>query len=269
MRLLNGTIKKLHEKTNNTREKWSPPSDDDDVIVNSTESDGGQHEGKNIQHIQHQSTPTNDKNNDVQFGQSNISNQAIAYAVENNLQAIKIECTPPLENRDLTKKFVISFFNFINKDFRKEYPGNTQPLAFHHWWTDSGGNKFYGVINDTDLYIYWCDLNHYPTQINNNVKLKPEPPKRLPPQNTIVIKFVPNELHNFEVEEYLPPPKILICSKCNTSGHAKKACQSSVEICRRCGENRSNGNKHIECSLIDHYCGGNHMANRLQMSDDS
>ena len=25
----------------------------------------------------------------------------------------------------------------------------------------------------------------------------------------------------FEVEEYLPPPKILICSKCNTPGHLK------------------------------------------------
>ena len=26
----------------------------------------------------------------------------------------------------------------------------------------------------------------------------------------------------FEVEEYLPPPKILICSKCNIPGHQKK-----------------------------------------------
>ncbi len=108
----------MNEIINNTKEKRSPPSDDDDIIFNSTESDGRQQmtpQGKKKPKINNDLYffNKNDKNNDVQLGQSNISNQAIAYAVENNLQAIKIEYTPPLENRDLAKKFVINFFNFI------------------------------------------------------------------------------------------------------------------------------------------------------------
>lgn len=37
------------------------------------------------------------------------------------------------------------------------------------------------------------------------------------------------------MDEYLPAPKILICTKCNIPGHTKKQCQASIEKCRRCG----------------------------------
>ena len=210
---------------------------------------------------------------------------------------------------------MIDFFKSIHKDFRQDYPRNTQPLGFHHWWTDTGGRRFYGITNDIDLFIYLCDAKHYPTEIDN-IKIKPEPPKRLPPQNTVVIKFIPNEIRTneikdelmnlypsifsvedmmgtmrskcrhiriefyhknelaklmddgkvglqgqiFEVEEYLPPPKILICSKCHVPGHAKKLCQSTMDICRRCGNDKNNGNDHTECSLSCHHCGGEHSA---------
>ncbi len=64
----------------------------------------------------------------------------------------------------------------------------------------------------------------------------------------------------FEVEEYLPPPKILICFKYNKPGHVKKTCESPVELCRRCGENRNDGNKHSECSIKCRHCDGDHIA---------
>lgn len=53
----------------------------------------------------------------------------------------------------------------------------------------------------------------------------------------------------FEVEEYLPRPKILICTKCHVAGHAKKLCQSTMDICHRCGNDKNNENDHTECSL--------------------
>jgi hypothetical protein len=31
-----------------------------------------------------------------------------------------------------------------------------------------------------------------------------------------------------DVDEHLPAPKILICTKCNVPGHTKKQCQSSL-----------------------------------------
>jgi hypothetical protein len=320
-----------------TIEKRSPPTDDDGgAIINATDNNGnnqmtplGKKKMKtkndspllynngeiNSQHTQQQTISTGNKNDNEQVVSSTISNQAIAYAIDNQLQPIKIECSPPLENRDAAKKFVINFFNCIKKDFCNEYPNNIQPIGFHHWWTNADGKNFYGVTNDAALCVYLCDSNHYPTQIGN-IKLKPDPPKRLPPQNTIVIKSVPNEVNKvdienelkdvypsifiiddmmdtmrsrsrhirvdfyrktdydkiikngkiglqgqiFEIEEYLLPPKILICSKCNTPGHAKKTCQSSIDLCRRCGQDKKINNEHTECPIKCHHCGGNHVA---------
>ncbi|CAF0776176.1 unnamed protein product [Didymodactylos carnosus] len=51
----------------------------------------------------------------------------------------------------------------------------------------------------------------------------------------------------FDVDEFLPSPKLLICSRCNYPGHMKKNCNSQIDICRRCGEDRNNGINHQEC----------------------
>ena len=298
-----GNNTKPHEKKKKTKTKG-------DVVFSNNRN-------RNIdqQHHGQDQTTTTNGNNDGKPEQLNITNHALQYAIEKNFQAIKMECSPPLENRELAKKFVINFFKCINKDFRQAYPRNSQPLGFHHWWTDADGKRLYGITNDIDLFIHLCDLNHYPTQIDN-VKIKPEPPKRLPPQNTIVIKFIPNEIQTndikdelmnqypsifsvedmmgtmrtkcrhirvefyqksdyaklmddskvglqgqiFEVEEYLPPPRILICGKCHVPGHTQKSCQASTDICRRCGNDRNNGNEHTECQLNCRHCGGEHTA---------
>ncbi|CAF1399125.1 unnamed protein product [Adineta steineri] len=317
--------------SSNKCEKRSSPSDDDDLTVEAVEMDGDQqakaHEKKKTKSSKSvdmniTSTPivqsaslVNNNNENERLGQMKISDQAISFAIENNLQPIKIECNPPLKDREHAKKFVMNFLKLINNDYRSEYTGNAQPLGFHHWWIGAGGKNFYGITNNADLYIFLCDRKHYPTQIEE-VKLKPEPPKRLPPQNTLVIKFVPNEIETneikneltelyksiftvenmmgtmrsnnrnirielnrkeeyvqilndgkiaiqgelFKIEEYLAPPKILICSKCQVPGHTRKVCKMSIDICRRCGEEKINGDKHDECLIKCHHCGGNHNA---------
>ncbi|CAF4825305.1 unnamed protein product, partial [Rotaria sp. Silwood2] len=63
-----------------------------------------------------------------------------------------------------------------------------------------------------------------------------------------------------EIDEYLPAPKILICTKCNCPGHTRKSCRLDYERCRRCGNNRSNGD-HKKCDITCHHCGGEHQAN--------
>lgn len=328
--------KQLRERSIKTTEKRPTPSDDDEDVGVLVDDSGKRHETPQgnkrtrtrgdmdfsndksriieNQLVQDQ-VPTTNSNPEDRAERVNITNHALAYAIERNLQAIKLECSPPLENREHSKKFVINFFKCLNKDFRHDYPKNTQPLGFHKWWTDTAGKCLYGITNDVDLFIYLCDPKHYPAQIDN-VKIRPDPPKRLPPQNTIVIKFMPNEIHTneikdeltniypsifsvedmlgtmrskcrhirvefcqrsdyaklmddgkvglqgqiFEVEEYLPPPKILICNKCHIPGHTKKACQSSINICRRCGMDRNNGNNHAECPLKCYHCSGTHQA---------
>lgn len=68
-----------------------------------------------------------------------------------------------------------------------------------------------------------------------------------------------------EVDEYLPAPKILICTKCNSPGHTKKVCRLAFERCRRCGEDRNVG-EHQSCNIICHHCGDNHQATDYKCS---
>ena len=68
------------------------------------------------------------------------------------------------------------------------------------------------------------------------------------------------EGHLYEIDEYLPSPRILICSKCNTPGHIKKNCKATIEICKRCGNDKNDGVDHKECNIKCHHCGGDHEA---------
>ncbi len=66
---------------------------------------------------------------------------------------------------------------------------------------------------------------------------------------------------SFDVDELLSSPNILICRRCNQPGHVKKTCQNSTyNICRRCGGNRSNIDEHKECPIKCHHCGEEHLS---------
>ncbi|CAF2747665.1 unnamed protein product [Rotaria sp. Silwood2] len=62
-----------------------------------------------------------------------------------------------------------------------------------------------------------------------------------------------------ELQEFLAPPRILICSKCNNPGHIRKNCSLDYDSCRRCGQDRSVGD-HKECSINCHRRKKDHMA---------
>ncbi|CAF3749625.1 unnamed protein product [Rotaria sp. Silwood1] len=65
----------------------------------------------------------------------------------------------------------------------------------------------------------------------------------------------------FVVDEFLPAPKILTCGKCNKPEHTKRICQNSTfDICRRCGGDRSNAEAHNDCQIKCHHCGGQHIS---------
>ncbi|CAF4434774.1 unnamed protein product, partial [Rotaria magnacalcarata] len=55
----------------------------------------------------------------------------------------------------------------------------------------------------------------------------------------------------YDIDEFLPSPKLLICSKWNQSGHVKYYCKSSnFDICRPCGNDRNNNDNHKECKIL-------------------
>ncbi|CAF1151047.1 unnamed protein product [Adineta steineri] len=62
-----------------------------------------------------------------------------------------------------------------------------------------------------------------------------------------------------QIKEFLAPPRILICTRCNDPGHIRKNCRFEYEACRRCGEDRSVG-EHKDCTICCHRCKQQHMA---------
>ncbi|CAF3363257.1 unnamed protein product [Rotaria sp. Silwood2] len=62
-----------------------------------------------------------------------------------------------------------------------------------------------------------------------------------------------------EVHEFLAPPQLLICSKCNDPGHVRKYCNLKYDACKRCGQDKSMGN-HNECTICCHRCKQNHLS---------
>ncbi|CAF3092777.1 unnamed protein product [Rotaria sp. Silwood2] len=63
-------------------------------------------------------------------------------------------------------------------------------------------------------------------------------------------------LHVFE---YLAAPRVLFCSMCNLPGHSRKYCNFTFDRCRRCGEDRKNGD-HKNCTISCHNCKEEHVS---------
>ncbi|CAF1034549.1 unnamed protein product [Didymodactylos carnosus] len=228
----------------------------------------------------------NDHDQNENEHQIQISQQALNYAAEIHLQPIKFECNPKFTEQKLAAKFIHLFFKYIEKDFREQNQTFPNPLGLDRWWIDRDGN-IQGISKEIELYVYLCNIRRYPNEIDN-VKMIPHPPKHLPPQRSMILKWVKNTISSDEVkdelasrfksiytlediigtsntrnrhikmdladeteyntilnsgkvtifgqlldcDEYLPAPKLLICSKCNLPGHIKKICSNSqVEMC--------------------------------------
>ncbi|CAF3844676.1 unnamed protein product [Rotaria sp. Silwood1] len=267
----------------------------------------------NQHHKQHSASLNNTKNNNdinEDFYHYKVNDQSLTYSIDTHLPPIIFECRPKIKEKDAAKKLVMLFFKEIEKDFRQKHPNHRRAIGFDHWWQNSDGARILGEIKDVDLFIYLCDAKRYPKQLNN-INILPDPPKRLPPRNTVVVKFVKNDIdidefridikeryksiftvenmmgtmrsnsrhirmdfsdindyesilnsgvisiqgQLYDVDEYLPAPKILICSKCNEPGHIKKQCQLSIEKCRRCGGDRNDGSDHKICLIKCQHCG--------------
>ncbi|CAF1655919.1 unnamed protein product, partial [Adineta ricciae] len=243
-----------------------------------------------------------------------INKQTMDYAIGSHSTPLRIKCNPKLKDRNSTLPFVKEFFDRIKQSYKNKNSTHEEPLGFDYWWIDSEGDLV-GTTKNLSLYVFLCDIRHYPEQIND-IQLTPLLPTRLPPQHAIVIKNVPND-YSFteleeelkkrylstyhveemngtrrlqsrhiridiyekneyntilnsglitlggllcEVDEYLPAPKILICTRCNCPGHTKRTCRLDYERCRRCGNDRNDG-EHVQCHVTCHHCGGDHQAN--------
>lgn len=240
-----------------------------------------------------------------------ISNHALQYAVEQHLPPISIKCEPKIDDQKYATSIIKEFFSKIEKEFRTLNNKYAKPLGFDYWFIDRDGN-LQCFTREIEMFVYLCGSQNYPDKLLNTTIIA-NPPKRLPPQCSIILKHIPrnisiedikNEISTkyhsmrnieemrgsvgrtsrhvriemishdeytkllnsgvlaiggqlIEAAEFLAPPRILICSRCNTPGHTKKDCKMEIDICRRCGGNKKQG-EHKECIIKCHHCNGNH-----------
>ncbi|CAF1211542.1 unnamed protein product, partial [Didymodactylos carnosus] len=64
---------------------------------------------------------------------------------------------------------------------------------------------------------------------------------------------------SYDIEEYLAPACVLICSRCMGTGHFKKQCTQLNETCKICGQSSLDLKQHI-CTMQPKcvHCAGNH-----------
>ena len=77
---------------------------------------------------------------------------------------------------------------------------------------------------------------------------------------SIVVDYI-----TYDIDEYLAPANVLICSKCMAIGHFRRQCTQVKETCCTCGEFIDNKSSH-QCSNVEKCirCGENHKSNSLK-----
>lgn len=246
-----------------------------------------------------------------------ISYKALQRAVNIDLPPLKIICKPPIINHNEGAKLIKELVNKIKINFLKINKYYERPIGFDSWSIDKQGAMIC-YTNEIELFVYLWNVVNFPTKVLDT-EIIPVPPIHLPPQHSIICKFVPNTItyeevvdalsevclskfyatemkgsitnksrhmriniseknevskilnsgifpiggYLIEVHEFLPPPKIIVCNRCNSPGHIKKECKLTYDKCRRCGTDKSKGD-HLQCQIKCHHCNGDHIATDYQ-----
>ncbi|CAF1441135.1 unnamed protein product, partial [Rotaria sordida] len=243
----------------------------------------------------------------------NITNDTVAYSVDQFFPPIKITCEPKVNEHKDGAKIIKRLFKLIVDDFKQINPKHNEVIGFESWYIDINGN-LQCITRDVELFIYLCDVKHIPNMLLDT-KIMVVLPKHLPSQRSVIIKDVPitfsiddvkNEIINkyksmysitelidtnngrtrylrldltdtneynqllnsgiicidgqcLHVFEYLAAPRVLFCSMYNLPDHNKKYYNFTFNRCRRCGEDRKNGD-HKNCAISCHNCEGEHVS---------
>ncbi|CAF2065187.1 unnamed protein product [Rotaria magnacalcarata] len=98
-------------------------------------------------------------------------------------------------------KFIQHFFKFIENNFYQQIHYHDRPTGFDQWWIDKEEN-IQGTTKVIDLYVFLCNPHRYPKEINN-IKISRHPPKHLPPQRSVILKWIKNSISCNELKEEL------------------------------------------------------------------
>ncbi|CAF2970823.1 unnamed protein product [Rotaria sp. Silwood2] len=136
------------------------------------------------------------------------------------------------------------------------------------------------LIKNVDLRLDFNEFcqeiqTHYPqvknvirlkNKFNNDIKLvKLELTSSTVREELLITRKITVGYIVYDIDEYLAPANILICSKCMGLGHFMKQCTQVKSTCRTCGECADDLKLHT-CSKIEKciHCGQNHKSNSLK-----
>ncbi|CAF4381341.1 unnamed protein product, partial [Rotaria magnacalcarata] len=222
------------------------------------------------------------------------SQHALLYAVENHFPPVKIECQPKINQNQQGIEIMKALFAFIEKQFRQKNKNYQHPLGFDYRYVDKNGD-LQSILNNIN--ITPSRPRHLPAQRSIVLKFVPnyitndyieieiktstksvfniEEMKGSITEKSRHIRLELTSLdeynliinnggiqingHLIEANEFLSPPRLLICSKCNDPGHIRRNCKFQYDACRRCGKDRTIG-EHKECIICCHRCNQNHLS---------
>ena len=103
-------------------------------------------------------------------------------------------------------------------------------------------------------------------KFQNNIKLvKIELTSTILRDQLLKTKRIMINYITYDIDEYLAPASVLICSKCQGIGHFKKQCKQINETCRICSEQCTDLKVH-RCTMIEKcvHCQQNHKSSSFQ-----
>ncbi|CAF2985277.1 unnamed protein product [Rotaria sp. Silwood2] len=119
----------------------------------------------------------------------NITNDTVAYSVDQFFPPIKIICDPKVNEHKDAAKIIKELFKVIVDDFKQVNPKHNEVIGFESWYIDINGN-LQCITRDVKLFIYLCDVKHIPNMILD-AKITVVLPNNLPSQRFVIIKGVP------------------------------------------------------------------------------
>ncbi|CAF1650852.1 unnamed protein product [Rotaria sp. Silwood1] len=168
----------------------------DDEYIN------GQWQNNNNQRRQQLSSNTDKNDRNISNGNSlQISKHALNYASEYHYAPFKLECHPKLIDKKQGQKLIMNLIKSIKSDFITQNPKFNKIILFDLWWIDSNGDLQI-IIKTTELYVYLFKTERYPKELNG-IKIIPHHPSHLPPQHTVIIKWVHHSISNDDIKEVL------------------------------------------------------------------
>ena len=129
-----------------------------------------------------------------------ISTNAITFAADQTLPAIRLECEPAVNDEKKGASLIKELIRLIEKDFKQMNKKSKCEIGFETSFINNRGDLLC-ITHDIDLFVFLCDVDPVPSKILNT-KIKVILSKHLPAQRSVIIKGVANLLSDDEVKKY-------------------------------------------------------------------